>query len=54
MCINENQLTNIPTFKLKFRWVLYKQHIAILIAMENKWQNELINSLLLELIPPEK
>lgn len=30
---------------------MYKQHIAILIAMENKWQNELINSLLLELIP---
>lgn len=48
MCINEKQLTNILTFKLKFRWVLYKQHIAILIAMENKWQNELINSLLLE------
>lgn len=48
MCMNEKQLANIPTFKIRFRRVLYKQHIAILIAMENKWQNELINSLLLE------
>ena len=48
MCINEKRLTNFPRFKIRFRRVLYKQHIAILIAMENKWQNELINSLLLE------
>lgn len=48
MFMNEKQLANIPTFKIRFRRVLYKQHISILIAMENKWQNEPINSLLLE------
>lgn len=42
MCMNEKQLANIPTFKIRFRRVLYKQYISILIAMENKWQNGLL------------